>query len=678
MVEIAPAGDRRPRGAVLATLLVAMTAGLAVLSVVILERERNAHDAREHDALTQLAALVGTVDRELTGLAVSQALVEPGGDVDPVRFQVFAAELLERTAVSSVAYEPVVMLAERADFEATHGIVISERGPDGALRPAPRRPVYHPVTYVAPPAIASAIGFDVTSDDSRRAAITEGVLGARPAATPVLELAPNGEPGVLIFMPLFGPDGAADGDRELVGLVSVAYRVSDLLHEVSRHVERSIDYTIDDAAGNRVLGNVDGEFTGQSTGVEVAGRPWLVTVGLDAPSVPRTTMTALLAGLVLIGVVGYAGARALRQQSRLERAERRTAALQVGTASLTRCNTPDEVALDSVNTIRSMLGATTVGLVVTTRRGECRVLHTSPAEALERWQPDHPPPGTTRSVFPVAAEEWAQSALIAHTDGAVEAADLELCSSYTTVMGAALRRANRHELEHHLAEAMQRQLLVAPSRSDRHFEIAAEYRPAHTQAQVGGDWFDTVPLEPGLMTVTVGDVVGHGIAAATAMGQLRIAARALASSDPSRILDELDRLAPGIANADCTTCAVTRLDMTQGRLSLASAGHPPVLLLRDLAVSTLWTGRGPPIGLSEHPRTTGEHELRVGDRIVMYTDGLIERRSRTFHEGIDELAAAIVSTATRSSCDAVAAILDQLEFEPRRDDVAIVVVTVLE
>jgi serine phosphatase RsbU (regulator of sigma subunit)/CHASE1-domain containing sensor protein len=677
MVEFARKGDRRARGAQLTALLLTLAVGLIVLGVVDLRRERSAHSAREHEALVQVEAIVDAIDRELSGLGVAQLLVEADGTVDPLRFQVFASSLLERASVSSVAYEPVVQFADRADFEATHDIVISERGPDGAFIPAAVRPLYHPVTHVSPLSIRSAVGFDVSSDEVRRAAVEGAAATGQPVATTVLELAPGATPGVLTFTPLFRVEGAGNGRTEVVGFISVGYFTSDLLRNVRTTLDRAMRYTIEDD-GVQLVGNTAGDFTGQTATVEVAGRSWLIRVGLASPSIPRTTVTTMLAGLVLIGVIGVSGLRALRQQTRLERAEQRTAALQQGTASLTRCNTPAEVGADAVATVRSMLGANTVGWVVTTRQGERISLHTAPRHTCDLWRPDHPAPGMTRTVFPVDDEDWSQSCLIADTDGPVEAADVELCRSYTTVMGAALRRAKRHELEHHLAEAMQRQLLVAPSRSDHHFEIAAEYRPAHTQAQVGGDWFDTVPLEPGLMTITVGDVVGHGIAAATAMGQMRIAARALATAEPSRVLDELDRLAPGIANADCATCAVTRLDVTEGRLSHASAGHPPTLLLRDMVVTPLWTGRGPPIGLTEHSRTSGEHELRVGDRIVMYTDGLIERRSRTVDEGIELLSAAVRATATETSCNAVAAILDQLEVEPRRDDVAIVVVTVLQ
>ena len=210
----------------------------------------------------------------------------------------------------------------------------------------------------------------------------------------------------------------------------------------------------------------------------------------------------------------------------------------------------------------------------------------------------------------------------------------------------ALERARLYDYQRTIAHALQQSLLAGDPPRDRRFAVASCYLPSVSSLDVGGDWHDTFAAADDTIGVVVGDVVGHGIEAATAMGQLRSAARALggAGFGPAEVLERLDRFVDQLPRGRFATVAYAELELHSGRLRYSSAGHPPPLLLQPGEPGRLlWDGRSIPLGarLGPRPDAVGEVSLQPGARLVLYTDGLIERRGKS----LDEMLATLVAEA---------------------------------
>ena len=216
-------------------------------------------------------------------------------------------------------------------------------------------------------------------------------------------------------------------------------------------------------------------------------------------------------------------------------------------------------------------------------------------------------------------------------------------------------------------------------------DVAASYLPSGRRAEVGGDWFDAFVLPDGAVSLAVGDVVGHDLRAAASMGQLRSLLRASVwrGDRPGEALERLDGLVRALDVADVATCVLVRWERTAdgAHLTWASAGHPPVLVrLPGGRVRGLDGGRSTPVGLPPvRPGTVPEAsgELPHGAIMVLYSDGLVERRDRGLREGIDALSAALAAVPDDASatqvCDALTAALVD---EHQEDDVCLLVVRV--
>ncbi|MFC4052422.1 SpoIIE family protein phosphatase [Actinomadura syzygii] len=198
-----------------------------------------------------------------------------------------------------------------------------------------------------------------------------------------------------------------------------------------------------------------------------------------------------------------------------------------------------------------------------------------------------------------------------------------------------LVRAHQIDQQRDTALALQRAIL-GPSQLPEGF--AVRYEPAASPLEVGGDWYDTFGLPDGRIGIVVGDCVGRGLEAATVMGQLRSACRALLlqNSSPADTLMALDQFAVGVAGAPCTTVFCGVLDPDTGGLTYSSAGHPPAILAhRDGAVELLADGRSVPLAVRPgRPRPTAETVIPARATVLLYTDGLVERRRRALTEGI--------------------------------------------
>ena len=245
----------------------------------------------------------------------------------------------------------------------------------------------------------------------------------------------------------------------------------------------------------------------------------------------------------------------------------------------------------------------------------------------------------------------------------------------------ALDRASRFESEQTIAETLQRSVLPTSLPRVEGVQLAARYLPGSAQLDVGGDWFDALQLPDGKLGLVVGDVVGKGVQAAATMAQLRNATRAFSVErlKPASVLARLNRLADEVLDTSFATLAYLWLDPETRMCRLASAGHPPPLVSTpDGRVEFLEAVRGLPLGTGIRARYRQETvELPAGSVLLLYTDGLVERRGRSIDEGLDVLRAAVVD-APKDPDRLLEHILGQVVGSGERgDDIALLAARVL-
>ncbi|MGY1607978.1 SpoIIE family protein phosphatase [Geodermatophilus sp. SYSU D00700] len=231
------------------------------------------------------------------------------------------------------------------------------------------------------------------------------------------------------------------------------------------------------------------------------------------------------------------------------------------------------------------------------------------------------------------------------------------------------------------AETLQRSLLSEPP-SPAGVEVGVRYVPATREAQVGGDWYDAFNQPDGATMLVIGDVVGHDVQAAACMAQLRGLLRGIAfdnGDSPARVLSRLDAAIEGLDLAAMATVLVARLEPAGGgaRLRWSSAGHlPPLIAGPDGSARVLAAGRADLL-LGVHPgttRTDSEVLLEPGSTLLLYTDGLVERRAEGFDDGVDRLAHALADLRGRPVEEVCDGVLERLVPEGAEDDVALVAV----
>lgn len=221
-------------------------------------------------------------------------------------------------------------------------------------------------------------------------------------------------------------------------------------------------------------------------------------------------------------------------------------------------------------------------------------------------------------------------------------------------LGQGLQRVHRVDQQRETALALQHAIL-GPSELPRGF--AVRYQAASRPLQVGGDWYDVFDLDDGRIALVVGDCVGHGLAAATVMGQVRSACRALLFENPSpgAALAGMDRFAARLPGAQCTTAVCAVLNPETGELVYSSAGHPPPILVdADGTSRKLDGGHTIALGVRSHwPRPEARIVLPARSTLLLYTDGLVERRRSPLEHGISR-AADLVLAGRASGLDDLA------------------------
>lgn len=254
--------------------------------------------------------------------------------------------------------------------------------------------------------------------------------------------------------------------------------------------------------------------------------------------------------------------------------------------------------------------------------------------------------------------------------------------------GVALQQAQLFGQQRQLAETLQRSMLTAPPAPD-HCEIAVRYVPAAAGAEVGGDWYDAFVQPDGATVLVIGDVVGHDSRAAAAMGQLRGLLRGIGhhtGGTPAEVLTGLDRASFGLDLDTMATALVARLEQDDPELALAdtrvrwsTAGHPPPVLLGGDGTVTLLDGDHPDLLLGVEPRRPRHDRVAVierGGTLLLYTDGLVERRDRDLDAGIAELCrvlGGLTELPLQQLCDRL---LERMYLPDTEDDVALLAVRV--
>lgn len=410
--------------------------------------------------------------------------------------------------------------------------------------------------------------------------------------------------------------------------------------------------------------------------LSVAVSRWAALRALLWLHVPLVVVALAHHGGLGAGVVLAAGAaqlalwRANDQAHReLERAGRRVEAAErdAGTArlvaALSEATTPDEVA----RAVRDE-GAPLIGL--------------TSAEIVPRGA--EVPEGTV--ALPLAASGTALGTLVLRLAGPAALGERE----HTVLRGlagqcaSALERIRLAQLEHDMAETLQRSLLPDRLPEVPGLVATARYLPGTSGARVGGDWYDCAQLPDGRVALVLGDVVGKGVRAASVMGQLRNAVRAYALQglDPAEVLRWTERL--GLLGEDeLATLVLGVLDVEECRVRLANAGHlPPLVLSPERAPRFLDGAGGLPLGVDADAGVPEQLvEIEPGATVLLYSDGLVEDRTRPLDLGLAQLAAAADLAAARWGDD-LEGLCDELldamiGGQPRGDDLTLLAVRLL-
>ncbi|MEU2287645.1 SpoIIE family protein phosphatase [Streptomyces sp. NPDC013178] len=270
-----------------------------------------------------------------------------------------------------------------------------------------------------------------------------------------------------------------------------------------------------------------------------------------------------------------------------------------------------------------------------------------------------------------------------------EPEDVSFAEELAARAAVALDNARRFTREHAMAVTLQRSLLPRGQPDQDALEVAWRYLPA--EEGVGGDWFDVIPLPGARVALAMGDVVGHGLHAAATMGRLRTAVHNFSTLDlpVEEVLGHLDDLVVRMDNEESTgnaadghegegvtgaTCLYAIYDPTAGTCTMARAGHPdPVVVSPDGTVTCSDAPASVPLGLGGHPFETTELDLPEGSRLVLYTNGLVEDRTRDLDVGLDALRRALDGTGGRTAQETCQAVIDALKPAHASDDIALLV-----
>ncbi|MEV7375967.1 PP2C family protein-serine/threonine phosphatase [Streptomyces sp. NPDC090301] len=285
-------------------------------------------------------------------------------------------------------------------------------------------------------------------------------------------------------------------------------------------------------------------------------------------------------------------------------------------------------------------------------------------------------PGAHRLSVPLAVHEeepLGTVTLIRTVGGPFSAEEVGLARYAARLAARHLGHARRLAAAEDAALHLQRALVAEPGRPHPNLEIAGGYLPAGPRALVGGDWFETVRLHFGRSLLVVGDVMGHGLDAAVDMNAYRTALREVAATDlpPHRVLRHLDSVVAEDGARRPATVLLVRVDPARGTATFASAGHlPPAVFGADGSAELVDLPVGPPLGTGVGGYEPSTRPLCPGDTLLLFTDGLVERRGEDIDDSLARLAA--LRLPRDSGPDQVVdQVLHRLGAHGAEDDVAV-------
>jgi serine phosphatase RsbU (regulator of sigma subunit) len=680
-------------------------------------------EGRAQRAADQAAVAVATaVDGALASLAGAPVLVGDDGEVDREAFDAYAGGLLAAGEVRSLALIVEVDDADRDAVEALLGVPISVLE-DGALVPAPDADVHYPVVgFAAAAAGVTALGLDYGGDPIRLGGVTAAAESGGPVVTQLVRTTASGQPGLSIIQPIVDPGPGGD----VVGFVSTGLQVEPLAEQVATVAGVGITTTLVDGEVVLFGPEVDERSDAQRAPVEVAGRTWHVLAQVDGGSDLALAWAIATAGAV--AVVAMLGLVVVteRHQRQLGRANTmlalgsdRSRAIQDLAGRLARALSGDEVATALLAHLPAAVGAASAAIATRTGSGwlellghgrrpgyddgdeaEVRApLHTEPGSRVEQalatrvpawlssplaWRDDE-------ATAALAAGGWALALLPIEGEGVEGVLAVSYPSVHTfaddekalletvgVLAARALSRARRYDNEHGMAVTFQRAALPSDLPAVPGLSIAARYRPGTEWATVGGDWYDVVVVDDHRVVLVVGDVVGHGMQAAASMGRLRTAFQTIAplEPDPGRMVEAISAQVAMIPDAFCTTVVCLVVDLEARTLTWCRAGHPPPLLI-DRDGGRLLDEEGlPPLGvLPDEVAPVHRRELTGDESLILYTDGVIERRGESLDEGfrrLEVVAGDLVDLEPEELIDAL--LLALVPTQEQADDVVLLVV----
>ncbi|MBO3682504.1 SpoIIE family protein phosphatase [Streptomyces sp. NEAU-YJ-81] len=270
--------------------------------------------------------------------------------------------------------------------------------------------------------------------------------------------------------------------------------------------------------------------------------------------------------------------------------------------------------------------------------------------------------------------------------------DGELIREIASRAAIAVDNARRYTREHRVATDLQRRLMPRGAQHMLAVETAGRYVPAGEGVEVGGDWFDVIPLSSLRVALVIGDVIGHGLHATAMMGQVRTAVRALADMelDPGELLSHLDDVIQRLAyETECDhhdgesvggSCLYAVYDPVGCTCALASAGHPPPFLMHpDRTIEQIHISPGPPLGVGGLPFEVTEVSLEPGSLLALYTDGLTDQPAGASDGGADipRLLATLTGRGSSSDLETLGRkMVSQAVGKPARDDIALLLARV--
>ncbi|GAA3816096.1 MULTISPECIES: PP2C family protein-serine/threonine phosphatase [Amycolatopsis] len=275
-----------------------------------------------------------------------------------------------------------------------------------------------------------------------------------------------------------------------------------------------------------------------------------------------------------------------------------------------------------------------------------------------------------RLLLPLTVGPHLLGVLELHRDSEFTGDEVSFLTAVAARSAVGLRNAGEYERERELAERLQHAMLPTLSTPDE-LELCARYRPAATGVNIGGDWFDAFTRADGTIVLTVGDVTGHGLDAAVVMGKLQNALRAYTAEGhgPAEALRLAHHLLRGLDSTLFATAVVADLELETGRIRWASAGHLPILACGEDGVRHLERPNAPMLGVPfAFDIAEYEETITPGSDLLLYTDGLVERRAEVLDDGLARLTGAFAEVTGLPTDEAGDRILSEMLGQDEHDD----------